>query len=407
MTDLLLIASAALGLGALAFTLLPLLRRRGAAAPRAAHEVEALKTALEDAERDLARGALTEAEAAGAKAEIARRLLAADAAAQEAADLDQAPNWARRAAIGVVLAVGAGAGALYYGIGDPAAADRPFAQRDLAAERAVFARQDAAEAAWRARRRPPPIEPETAALMQRLEEALEQTPDSLEGLRLLADNYERLGRLDKVWPARLRIAELEGAADAPKTRIEIARLMISAAGGYVSAEAAALLEQAAPEMPVAGYYLGFAAMQVGGLEGDRAASARWSAIYRADPDAPFAPMARSAALEIAARRRATVEAVLDRQGGAPGALLAGRLLSEALGATSTDDRSADVARAIRRYRALGRGAEAEAVAAWAARRLPRQAVGIRRINAARLLPWADAAYAPAYLDRLYGRGARG
>ncbi|MEO1689627.1 MAG: c-type cytochrome biogenesis protein CcmI, partial [Pseudomonadota bacterium] len=102
----------------------PLLGGRGQAAPRAAHDLQVFRDQLASLDRDVERGVLTEGEAAGARAEISRRLIAA---ADEADRVEGAAPGPRRAgqalsAALVLLVAGGGAGA-YVALGTPGAPD--------------------------------------------------------------------------------------------------------------------------------------------------------------------------------------------------------------------------------------------------------------------------------------------
>lgn len=371
-------------LAAVAFALAPLWRKPAdVAAPRIAHEVSALKTALEDVDRDLARGAITDAEAANVKRELGRRLLAADAAAAEAAAFAEAPRRVSKAsAAAAALTLLFGAAGVYLLFGAPAADDRPFAARDLSAERSRLMTQAEAEAAFRAVAPAPPMDPEMADLMARLDARLEDAPDDPEGLRLAAETYEMLGRPEQAWRPRARLAAVRGEAEDPAAQFDVARLMIAAAGGYVSAEAVALLEPAAAETPAAQYFLGAAALQSNDVEGGLEALGIWTTLYDENASAPFASAVRSRILGVAAALGMTPETVLARIGGAPSSVFEGLLIADGVRLTAARSDYVGWAALIRRYRALGRLLASQEVLRTANRLVGDDPVGLRALREA-------------------------
>src|SRR5690606_14537662 len=140
------------------------LMRGEAAAPAAAQDIQVYRDQLAEADRDLARGTLTEAEAARVKTEVARRLLEADRALQAAA----APGAARTpwAAMALVAAAMAGGLLVYSRVGVPWYPDLPIRERLALADAAMAGRPGQAEA--EAAAGPPPLvhpDPEFLALM--------------------------------------------------------------------------------------------------------------------------------------------------------------------------------------------------------------------------------------------------
>lgn len=283
-----LIAAALIG-ASLAFASRPLWRRRDAAPSTAAHEVSVYKSQLSEIERDLERGALSAEEAEGARREIARRLLAADAAMEQERAFEPAPPEKARTALLTLAPLMVGAALLIYAlIGAPGREDVPFAARDLAAERsAALLTQAAAQARAQQAALPAPAAPdaESAALIQRMRAVLEQRPDDPQGRILLGRALLRLQRADEAWPLLARAAELLGEAAPEQLYAQLGEAMMLAAGGYVSREA----EQAfarAPRHSISRYMLGVADAQRGD---NRRALERWTSLYVEQRDAPFAP----------------------------------------------------------------------------------------------------------------------
>lgn len=280
--------AAGLTLGALIVAAWPLWSGRREAPPNAAHDVSVYKAQLAEVDRDLARGVISEAEAEGARREIARRLLAADAALAKERSFATASEKAARYGLlaigGPLAAVGL---ALYLYIGAPARPDQPFEARDIAAERSsMLLTQAEAESEARARGlpQPPPIEPETAALIERMKAALRERAEDSRGRLLLADAYLRLGRPGEAWPLFEEAIGLIGAEVEPRLHAAKGDAMVQAAGGYVSREAEAAFQRSESFM-ISQYMLGAAEAQRSEF---RRAFARWVALYNASVDQPFA-----------------------------------------------------------------------------------------------------------------------
>src|SRR5208337_103124 len=113
---------------AIALALWPLVFGR-AKRTGSASEVGFYRAQLAEIDRDVERGQLPIGEAAGARAEVARRLIAADAAASQGGG--RAGDWRRQraaAALGAVLVACVGAG-VYARFGAPNLPDAPLASR--------------------------------------------------------------------------------------------------------------------------------------------------------------------------------------------------------------------------------------------------------------------------------------
>lgn len=114
----------------LALLLRPLLKGGRASRPRADYDAEVYRDQLAELDRDIARGLVEPEQAEAARAEIARRLLAADAASQsESAAPVAAPGRTKAAAVALAILLPAGAGALYVVLGSPSLPGQPFAER--------------------------------------------------------------------------------------------------------------------------------------------------------------------------------------------------------------------------------------------------------------------------------------
>jgi cytochrome c-type biogenesis protein CcmH len=109
------------------FVLLPLLRPRSAGPAAGEYDQAVYRDQLRELDRDVGRGVLTEAEAASARLEVQRRLLAASAMPVRAARTGRSPV----VATVVVLIVVGGSVGLYLRMGAPAMPDMPFASRTI------------------------------------------------------------------------------------------------------------------------------------------------------------------------------------------------------------------------------------------------------------------------------------
>ncbi|MGA2794175.1 MAG: c-type cytochrome biogenesis protein CcmI [Roseiarcus sp.] len=203
------------------------------------------KAQLAEIDRDVERGQLPPSEAAGARAEAARRLIAASEAAKAAAAGDGRPSVRARAAaaLAIVVVVPGVALGLYARLGSPNLPDQPILSRA-----ADPAKSDDIDAA-----------------LAKVEAHLIAHPDAGLGFKVIAPVYMHLGRFDDAAKAYRDALRLLG--EDASLRADYGEALTAAAGGIVTAQARAAFEQALPgDSPKARYYLGLAAEQ----EGDRA-----------------------------------------------------------------------------------------------------------------------------------------
>ena len=106
----------------------PLLRPRVAPASRADFDIEVYLDQLRELERDVTRELIDESQAAAAKLEIERRLLAASRSADTAASATGSPPRGPLAAL-LAVAITVASLALYVNLGSPGLPNQPFAQR--------------------------------------------------------------------------------------------------------------------------------------------------------------------------------------------------------------------------------------------------------------------------------------
>ena len=288
----------AIGLGAIAtVTLLATLLRRGGVEGSATSDVQVYKDQLREVERDLARGVVTEEEAAAVRLEVSRRLLEADRAAGEDRAADGgAPRGATFAgAGGVALVVIGGAVALYLGIGAPGYPDLPLDRRIAMAEETRLTRPSQAEA--EASVPPAPAldaEATYLELVARLRDAVRERPDDVQGHVLLAQHEARLGNFRAAHTAQAQVISIKGAAAEVGDYAALGELLVLAAGGYVSPEAETAFGRALERDPRDGtsrYYAGLVAAQTGRPD---VAFRVWRALLEGSPpDAPWVPPIRA------------------------------------------------------------------------------------------------------------------
>lgn len=246
---------------------------------RQAQDAAVYRDQLDELERDMARGFISGREAAAARAEIARRLLAAAAEGdgeekEEKEELSPVHRKAafkgrRRALWAAVTGLPAVALALYLSLGSPGLPGQPFD----------------------ARREKPLAEQTMAELAARVEARLRETPEDTQGWAVLARTYVAMGRYDRAVEAYRRLVALK-APDAPVLSA-YGDALVRASGGVVTEQARRVFEQAAardPKSMQARYYLGLAEFQ----EGDVAAArAIWEPLLKDMPaGAPIAGLIR-------------------------------------------------------------------------------------------------------------------
>lgn len=275
--------------GIAAFAGLTLSRAAGRTQAAAADPSDAAlyRAQLAEVERDLERGTVTPEEATRLRTEIGRRILAvAGPAPAEAAAPSAGPAFAY-GIIGLGMATAFG---LYAWLGAPGYPDLPHSERVASAAALRENRPSQEEATRDIPERPlaQPDEPEMAALVEKLREAVAARPDDLQGHELLARNEAALGNAAAAAAAQARVVDLKGDKATAADLAFLADNLILAAQGYVSPEAEAALLRAIALDPGNGtvrFYLGLLEAQTG--RPDRA-FAIWRELLEASPpDAPW------------------------------------------------------------------------------------------------------------------------
>lgn len=237
------------------------------ARPPAAYDLAVYRDQLKEVERDFERGVVSAADAERARTEVSRRILAADAVQKRHEIAAKSGRGAPVVAGVTAVVLLVGAFAIYSelgapGYGDLALSDRIESARVLRAERPS---QESAEASLPAS---PAVEvsPDYVALVEQLRRAVQTRPDDLQGFALLSQAEARLGNFAAAHAAKATVLKLKGEAATATDFSEYGDLMILGAGGYVSPEAEAALEQSLALDPGDGpsrYYFGLMMAQTG------------------------------------------------------------------------------------------------------------------------------------------------
>ena len=254
----------ALMTGAAVLSLLWPLSRRQIGSARRDVETSLYHAQLRDLQRDVERGLMNEADAEAAKAEAARRLLAATAGEAEAQPSRKTIRLAAAIAIVVLPAV---ALTLYDRLGAPDYPDLPLQAR-LNGEGG---------------------DGDIAAAIARIERHLVERPDDVRGWEILGGVYRELGRGNDVARVYRQLLRLQGPS--AQRLFGLGQALLYANDGSVTDEALTAFEQAVqldPTLVEARYYIGLAAEQHGDrqkaieifskLVADAPADAAWVAV---------------------------------------------------------------------------------------------------------------------------------
>jgi cytochrome c-type biogenesis protein CcmH len=246
---------------AVAVLALPLSRARGSSEQRLQYNLAVYRDQLAEIERDHKRGALGEQQAAAARSEIERRLLALT----QQEDTPARDNPAlRRSVIAMAIMLPLIALGWYFVTGRPELPARPFAERAAGDE----SMQNAAR------------------LLDELEKRLQGKPDDLPGWVLLGGTALRVGRFDQAAMALARAIVL--APDRADLLSSYAEALILKEQGKITPRALELLNSALqrePDEPAANYYRGLFDLQSGN---PKATLERWLALEaKAAADAPW------------------------------------------------------------------------------------------------------------------------
>ncbi|UWQ97378.1 c-type cytochrome biogenesis protein CcmI [Rhodobacteraceae bacterium M385] len=254
------IAAGFISLGVAAIVFLAARRPAQVQSPTAAYDLKIYRDQLTELDRDLARGTLSEDEATRARTEVSRRILDADRALQDAGAGTREGGLGTVPIVGGLVAVVAGAGLLYAEIGAPGYPDMPLQPRIAMIEQARENRPSQTAAEQQAPTAPlPDADPDRVALVTQLRQVMAERPDDAQGMTLLAANEAMLGNFTAAHTAQTQLIALLGDEATGRHYIDLAEMMIFAAGGYVSPEAEQALRQGLALEPSDGtgrYYAG-------------------------------------------------------------------------------------------------------------------------------------------------------
>ena len=250
--------------------LLPLLRS-GSVRGDYSHDMEVYKDQLAELDRDEAGGLISGTEAAYARAEIGRRLLAAsekssaetvsnDADNAKTALIRNRPNWVAIALIMIIVPV-VGIG-LYRYTGQPTLRDQPLQERMANVGR------------------------DEPLLLASVENRLMKNPEDGKGWDLVAPIYFRIGRFDDAQNAFANAIRILGPSG-PRLS-GLGETMVASQQGMVSEDARKAFEDALklePNDPKSRFYVGLALEQEN--KKDEALAAYNDLVKVSPPDAPW------------------------------------------------------------------------------------------------------------------------
>jgi len=230
------------------------------------------KDQLREVEADLERGVVNADEAEAARAELGRRLLAAD---RQARTLGGVASLARPVAVAVILLVPLFSLGAYLTLGSPNMPGQPLAAR-MDASPGTSVGDD-------------PRGQDIGGLVAQVEQHLAAKPEDGEGWEVIAPVYMRMGRFADATRAYANAVRLLGSTATREANLGEARVAL--ANGLVTADARAAFERALtldPADPKSRYFVALAARQDG--ETGKAERA-WQALLAESPaDAPWRPL---------------------------------------------------------------------------------------------------------------------
>jgi cytochrome c-type biogenesis protein CcmH len=260
-------------------------------------EAAVYKDQLAEIDRDVAAGLIGSSEAAAARVEISRRLLAA---ADNQRDIPIGSNVRLRRAAAILALVGLPivAAAFYYPLGSPRLGDFPLAERA----------------------REPGANQSLDNLVAQVEKHLEKNPTDGRGWTVLAPVLAKLGRYDEA--VRAYHNSITYGGESAERRADLGEALTAAAGDVVTTEAKAEFERAVAlnvDEAKANYFLGLAAEQDG--RPGEAASIWRSMLAKAPANAPWRPL---------------IQAALGRVSGSPAPALPNDAMAAAKGMSEND-----------------------------------------------------------------------
>jgi cytochrome c-type biogenesis protein CcmH len=255
-----------------AVLLAPLRRAPRLIATRSEYDINVYKDQLTELERDLAEGRIAESEAAAARLEIQRRLLAAADSAGAEKPADAGSGTGTWAVVTAAVVVPIAAAAFYFQTGTPGMPDFPLAGRaDIRSATTAVGAEDKT----------------IRALAARLEARLRENPEDATGWTMLGRTYANIGEPRAAAAAYQRAVELAGRDPALLADWAEARLL-ARDGGFTPEIFGDFLEarESDPMLPKPWFYIGLDKAMGGDFEG---AAQIWTDLLAIQPtDATFA-----------------------------------------------------------------------------------------------------------------------
>jgi cytochrome c-type biogenesis protein CcmH len=335
---------------------------RGRRPQREGSEATVYKEQLAEVERDVGADLIGPSEAAAARVEIVRRLLAA-ADAERAAPASS--NVALRRAVAVIALAGLPllAASFYLPLGSPRLPDFPLAERTKAPGESQ------------------PLD----NLVAQVEAHLEKNPTDGRGWNVLAPVLAKLGRFDDAVRAYRNSITTNG--DSASRRADLGEAIAAAAGGVVTSEAKVEFERAIAlnaDEAKASYFLGLAAEQDGRPNG---AASIWRAMLtKAAPDAPWRPLVQAALARVDGGPAApalsddTIAAAKDMNDTDRGAMIRGMVDRLASRLKQNGDDVEGWLRLVRAYMVMGDRDKAKGASADARQAVAGDAERLRALN---------------------------
>ncbi len=242
----------------------PLIRAPRASV-REASDKAFYQIAVSGIDRDVERGLITPDDAAAARVEAARRLIAS---AHEATSRSISPTRLRVTALAAIVLIPALSLGLYYYLGNPDYPDQPL----------------------EARLKAPPGQMDVNAALAKIEKHLADNPDDARGWEIVAPVYMKMGRAQDAAEAWRNVIRLEGPT--AERASAFGQALTFAANGTVTPQARAAFEAALKEEPdnaQARFFVALADEQTG----DKASALdAYQKLLVEGPDAPWAPVVR-------------------------------------------------------------------------------------------------------------------
>lgn len=265
---------AAIVVAVLAVVLWPVVRTPRVAKDRADYDMEVFQDQLKEIDRDVTRGVLTDTEAASARIEIQRRILAAGRVAAEAHQTStRAKRWSLAGGVAVLVPVVALG--IYLSVGTPGVATDDV---DMASA-------------------PVDVDSEKERVVMRLADKVAGDPTNAESLALLARSYRELRAWDNAAKTYAKLSTLRPDAD---TFASLGEMLTARAEGHVTQEAHDALVKALGldrDEVRSRFYLGLEQAQ---QNNPRDALAIWRDLTGSAPqDAPWLPMVRQQMAQVA------------------------------------------------------------------------------------------------------------